>query len=528
MLVELAVRDLGVIADLRLTFGPGMTALTGETGAGKTMVVEALALLLGGRPDPARVRPGAPEAIVEGLFVVDGDEVVLRRVVPAVGRSRAQINGSLVPAATLAEVGLGLVEVCGQHGHQRLQTPRAQRDALDRFGDVELAQWTSARQRRDEIASRIEALGGDDRQRARELDLLRYQLDELDQAGLADALEDDRLATEEDLLDHAVEHAQSARLAANLLTDETGAADLVAKAISATQERRAFAEVTPRLRSILAELVDLGSDLRHIESTVDEDPARLDVVHRRRQALAELRRKYGESLGDVMAFHDELRQRVDELASHDEIARRLEQELAAADSDVAAAANEVRRQRLVAASPLATHTQTQLVDLGLAGASVAVAVGEDGAGDEVEFLFAASSGMAPQPLARAASGGELSRTMLAVALVLSDGSPTMVFDEVDAGIGGTAAVAVGRALARLGADRQVVVVTHLPQVAAAADVQLRVEKSTTGLAVSTITQLDHDERVIELSRMLSGSPDSESARAHAAELLADATTERRR
>jgi len=527
MLVELAVRDLGVIEDLRLGFGPGMCALTGETGAGKTMVVEALVLLLGGRPDPSRVRPGAAEAVVEGLFVTDDDEeVVLRRVVPATGRSRAYVNGALATAAELAERGAEVVEICGQHRHQGLQSARAQRDALDRHGGIDVAPLRAAAARCRQLRAQLEELGGDERARARELDLLQYQLDELDRAELTDPDEDAALDAEEDRLGDAVAHREAASVAEAALHAEGGAIDLVGGALAALDRRPPFAGALERLRSLAAELTDVATDLRAAAEGIAEDPERLDAVRRRRQLLADLRRKYGETIAEVMGHRDEVAERIAELSSRDERAGALEAELADASAVLAAEQRRVGAARRAAAPGLGAAVGERLRQLGLPHARLEVAVGPDEPGDEVELRFSANPGMEPAPLARVASGGELSRTMLALHLVLSEGAPTMVFDEVDAGVGGEAAVAVGRALAGLARRRQVIVVTHLPQVAAYADTQLRVEKSPAGLAVSTVVRLDEADRVVELSRMLSGSPDSESARRHAEELLAVAAADR--
>ncbi|MBX7070535.1 MAG: DNA repair protein RecN [Microthrixaceae bacterium] len=525
MLVELAVRDLGVIAELRLDFGAGMTALTGETGAGKTMIIEALALLLGGKADPTRVRPGAEASVVEGRFTTpgdagaEGDEIVLRRVVPAEGRSRCYVNGEMATAAGLAEIGGRLVEICGQHSHQRLLSPRAQRDALDRFGKVDLAAFVVAQSRRRDLESQLAALGGDERSRAREIDILRFQVDELDAANVSDPDEDARLAAEEDVLADAVAHLEAGAAALAELHDDGAASDRLGAALAALDHRTPYEPTASRLHGLLAELADTVGDLRDQIERIEPDPERLDAVRARRQLLVELRRKYGDTLADVMAYHREAASRLDDLMSHDARAAELEDAIAAALEFEAAAAAKVAAARRAAAPQLAEAVAERLAEVALGAASVEIGVGTEDPGDDVEFRMSANAGMSPQPIARAASGGELSRTMLALHQVLSVGAPTMIFDEVDAGVGGTAATAVGRALAGLARDTQILVVTHLPQVAAYADVQLSVSKSGDQLAVTSIRQLDSDARVIELSRMLSGSPDSETARRHAEELL---------
>lgn len=523
MLVELAVRNLGVIPEARIPVGSGLVALTGETGAGKTMVVEALHLLLGGRPDPGRVRVGAAEAVVEGLFAVGDTEWVLRRTVPANGRSRAHVNGELATAATLAEIGASLLELHGQHAQQALLAPRSQRAALDRFAGIDRAPLMAARRRVAECEAALADLGGDDRTRARELDLCRFQLDEID--AIAPVVgEDEALAAEEDLLAAAVDHQRAARAAASMLGDDGAAGDLVARATAELTDAAPFAAVRERLVDLAADLADCAGELRRAAELIEPDDERLAAVRERRHALVQLRRKYGDTIEAVLAHREEVAQRAEELASHDEVRVERLEELDRARGELASVGAGIGRARRSAAPALAAAVASHLGDLALPGSMMEVDVADTaelpGAGEHVEFRLSTNPGVAPAGLARVASGGELSRVMLALRLVLSEGPPTMVFDEVDAGIGGAAAVAVGRALAELGADRQVLVVTHLAQVAAFADQQVLVRKSAgTAGAETTATVLDEEGRVVELSRMLSGTPDSDAARRHARELL---------
>ncbi len=532
MLVELAVRNLGVIPEARIPVGSGLVALTGETGAGKTMVVEALHLLLGGRPDPARVRVGAEEAVVEGLFAVGDTEWVLRRTVPANGRSRAHVNGELATAATLAEIGATLLELHGQHAQQALLAPRAQRGALDRFAGIDRGPLVAARRRVAACEAALDELGGDDRARARELDLCRFQLDEIDAVAPV-AGEDGALAAEEDLLAAAVDHQRAARTAASMLGGDGAAGDLVARATAELGEAEVFGAVRERLVDIAADLADCAAELRRAAELIEPDDERLAAVRERRHALVQLRRKYGDTIEAVLAHRDDTARRAEELSSHDDVrAARLE-ELDRARAELAAVGSRIGRARRAAAPQLAAAVASHLGDLALPGSAMEVDVTDTaelpGAGELVEFRLSTNPGVAPGGLARVASGGELSRVMLALRLVLSEGPPTMVFDEVDAGIGGEAAVAVGRALSELGEGRQVLVVTHLAQVAAFADQQVLVRKSagSTG-AATTATVLDDEGRVVELSRMLSGTPDSDAARRHARELLDGVTGTARR
>lgn len=523
MLVELAVRNLGVILEARIPLAEGLVALTGETGAGKTMIVEALDLLAGGRPDPGRVRPGSDEAVVEALLDLDGEELVVRRVVPASGRSRAYVNGELSTAAALAELMGRAVEVHGQHGQQVLLSSRHQRAALDRFAGIDTGPLRAARDRVAELSARLEHLTGDGPSLAREADYLRYQVEEIELLA-PEADEEERLEAEEDLLAGAVGHRDAGAGALALLADDGAALELLARALGALRERDPFRPVVDRLVAVDVELSDTVAELRSLADSIEPDDERLAAVRSRRQALVQLRRKYGEHLSEVLAFLDAARVRLEELSSVDASADAVRTQLTAARAELDHLAAEVGAARRAAAPQLAAAVGEHLASLALPDARVEVTVADGdlvGAGDHVEFLLAANPGAPLAGLAKVASGGELSRVMLALRLVLSGGPSTMVFDEVDAGIGGATANAVGAALAGLASDRQVVVVTHLAQVAAFADQQVQVAKHTDGATTSTtVTPLDDEARVVELSRMLSGSPDSSAAREHALELLA--------
>ena len=528
MIVELVVRDLGVFTEARLLVGPGLTALTGETGAGKSLVVGAIQLLLGARADASVVRPGAQEATVDGRFVAaDGEELVLTRVVPADGRSRAYVNGRPVTVAELAEHGGRMVELHGQHAHQQLLHAPSQRRALDRFAGVDLQPLLDARAEIAAIDAALAELGGDERTRAREVDLLRYQLAELDGAGLVDAGEDERLDAEEDLLADAVAHREAAAAAADALVGDEGVAGQVQSVVALVSGRVPFADAEQRLRSVAEELTDVAHDLRGGADAIADDPQRLTAVRERRQLLADLRRKYGDTLADVIVERDRIRERLDEIERHDDRAAQLTAARAEAAAREAAAAQVVAKARRAAAPALAGGVQERLRGLAMPHAAVAVDVSGPDPADDVQFLLAANPGSPPRPMAKVASGGELSRLTLALRLELTAGPPSLVFDEVDAGIGGETAWAVASSLAALATRHQILVVTHLPQVAASADAQLRVTKSAGDDSTeAVVVTLDGDERVEELARMLSGQPDSEVGRDHAVELLAAAAAAR--
>jgi len=529
MLVELRVENLGIIADLQLVLGDGMTVITGETGAGKTLIVDALDLLCGGRADPALVRDGADQARVEGRFVDGEVEVVLARVVPLSGRSRGYVDGHLATATELADCGRALVDLHGQHAHQSLLVPAEQRALLDRFAGApaaaaraDLATARAARRRVEEEQAEI---GGDDRSRARQLDLLRYELAEIDAAGIEDPEEEAALASEEEILADAEAHRAALDEAHALL--EGAAQDAVGAASAAIATREPFASLAERLRALQIETAEAAHDLRVAAEQIVADPQRLSDVQQRRARLRELVRKYGPTLADVQAYGREARERIAQLEGHEARAAALADALAAADRGVVKAAKALSAARTKGAGPLAAAVEEQLRELAMPAATFEVSVepgdfataGDDGA-DEVTFLLAPNPGESARPLARAASGGELARAMLALRVVLSAAPPTLVFDEVDAGIGGEAGTAVGRALATLGGQHQVLCVTHLPQVAAFADSQVAVSKSEVGKRTVASAELVLDDaRVGEVSRMLAGVGESAHARRHAEELL---------
>jgi DNA repair protein RecN (Recombination protein N) len=520
MLHELHIESLGVIDRLDLVLGSGLTALTGETGAGKTMLIEAISLLVGGRADASMVRAGCTEARVEGRFVIGDDEVVVARVVPVDGRSRAYVNGRLATVANLADIGERCVDLHGQHAHQRLLSVAEQRSALDRWCHTDLEPLRAARAKLTEIDAALAALGGDARTRAREVDLLRFQVEELGAAGLADADEERRLDEELDVLAGAVAYREAAEAASQLLADDGGALDAVGAALHALAGRQPFAEVEGRLRASMAELADVASDIRHLAESIEEDPERLSLVRERMQLLRDLRRKYGDTLAEVIDFRDEVAERLSELEGYEARVAQLERERERAERAERSAAAQVGSTRRAGAESLAAAVTGHLRELAMPHVQVAVTVGSDDPGDDVSFLIAANPGSPLLPISRVASGGELARTMLALRLVLTEAPDTLVFDEVDAGIGGSAAVAVGRSLAALGDRHQVMVVTHLAQVAALATTQIVVSKQVVdGTTIAAARVVEGDQRVQEVARMLSGDVASGSARQHAAELL---------
>jgi len=538
MLVTLRVVNLGVIEDVTLELFSGMTVLTGETGAGKTLLVGALSLLLGGRADPTMVRSGSDEALVEGVFRHDrtsgtggdpsieaasaGNEEILSRTVSASGTSKAWIDGRRVPLATLARRGADLVELHGQHQHQALRHPGAQRAALDAFGGIALDGLESQRRLVRDLESEREALGGDTTQRQRELAFLSFQIDEIEQAHLGDPTEIERLDAEATALGEAETIRQQAAIAHSLLVDGPGAnvTDLLGEVERSLPDVPVLSLLRSRLGGLVAEASDVATELRHVAETWEADPVRLEELHRRRRLLTDLTRKYGGTLDDVIRAGEEARRRREELAGREERAGAVEGDLVAARDALHALESEVATARRKAATTLASAIESSLHELAMPSARFAITVGDHGAGDDVTFLLGANAGEPLAPLTRVASGGELARTMLAVRLALSDAPAVLVFDEVDAGIGGATAETVARKLRALSARSQVIVVTHLAQVAAFGDHHVLVTKAEhCGRTVSSVEPLDGEGRVVEISRMLSGHPDSATARLHARELL---------
>jgi DNA repair protein RecN (Recombination protein N) len=566
------IRSLGVIDDAVVELSPGFTAVTGETGAGKTMVVTSLGLLLGGRADAALVRIGAKNAVVEGRIALpDGTSAVLRaeeagaelddgallisRTVSAEGRSRAHLGGRSVPVGMLADLADELVAVHGQTDQQGLLKLSRQRQALDRYaGDavaVPLAKYASAYRRLRAISTELDEITTRARERAQEADMLRFGLDEI-AAVEPRSGEDVELAAEAERLGHAEALASAATAAhaavAGNPEDPEGidAATLVAGAHRALEAVRshdsALAALADRIGEIGILLGDVAGELAGYADDLDADPLRLAAVEERRAALTTLTRKYGEDMGAVLAWAEQSAARLTELDGDDDRIGELTAERDALRAELGGLAQALTDAREEAAARFAAAVTAELASLAMPHARVSfeirqtedaegvevggrtVAYGPAGA-DEVELLLAPHPGAPPRPIAKGASGGELSRVMLAVEVVFAgtDPVPTYLFDEVDAGVGGKAAVEIGRRLARLAKTAQVVVVTHLPQVAAFADRQLLVEKTNDGSVTrSGVKVLEGEERIRELSRMLAGQEDSQTARAHAEELLATA------
>jgi DNA repair protein RecN (Recombination protein N) len=557
VLSELRVENLLLIERAELRLVPGLNVLTGETGAGKTVLAHALDLLLGGRARAGIVRPGAREAWVEGAFELtgalrealgerlpeDAEELVLARRVSAEGRTRAYLNGRAAGVAELRDLAAELIAFYGQHEHRKLTLASAQLDVLDGFcGPAQserraayAAAWARAREARAALAE-LRAREGS---RDREVDLLLFELEEIE-AAAPDEEEERELTAERDRLRH-LEGLRAAALAgAEAVTPEAGGPGAASLLAAAARELDALAGVDGRLdalaervRAALLEIEDVGAELRSYEQEVEAGPGRLEETEERLAVLDRLRRKHGGTIAAVLEHAERCRTRRDELAGAEEAIGEAEARLAGAEAelgDLARALGEARRE---AAPRLARAVRERLGELAMEGASFEVALTErdepaaTGA-ESVELLIAPNPGVPAAPLRDIASGGELSRVMLALTGVAAERegeagsgeSPLLVFDEVDAGIGGHTARAVGERLRALARGRRVLCITHLPQVASLADRHFRIEKDTTAdPARATVQELDGGAIVGELVRMLGADDDDAGARRHARELL---------
>src|SRR4051812_43691268 len=568
MLEELRLRGLGVLEDAVLELGPGFTAITGETGAGKTMLLTGLGLLLGGRGDAGLVRSGHDRAEVDGRLVLaldhpavvrtldaggdlDDGALLLGRTLAAEGRSRAFAGGRSVPVSLLGELAESLVAVHGQADQRGLLRTAVQRATLDRFAGAEAAKclerYRDAFAALARVRAEIQEVGGRQRERAQEADLLRLGLSEV-QAVAPTAGEDAALQAEIGRLGHVdlikrVSETAHAVLSAPDGADDVDVLSLLATARRSLDEARGADPALDALAERLAEISylasDLSADLGAYASTVEADPARLETAQQRLAALAGLTRKYAPDIEGVLAWAEQARARLAELDDDGRL-ERLAAEHDRLTAELASHAVELTGIRTAAAARLSGAVDAELAGLAMPQARLLVSVAQrpDDRGllladgrrvafaphgvDDVEFLLVAHADAPPRPLHKGASGGELSRVMLALEVVLAgaDTVPTFVFDEVDAGVGGRAAVEVGRRLAALASTAQVLVVTHLPQVAAFADRHLVVQRDG---GRTVVRRVDGEERLTELSRMLGGLSESQLGRDHAEELLAAAT-----
>jgi len=553
MITELRIADLGVINDAIINLHPGLTVVTGETGAGKTMIISGLGLLLGGRADPRSVRRGSERARVEGRFKIenaellqnvleaggqlDDDELIVARHLTSAGRSRAYLGGAQVPASVCAELTAALVRIHGQAEQERLTEADRQRQLLDRFAGAPALEplrrysvlWAEDRAARTELTQ----LRAEAQSRAREIDLLRFGLDEIERVAPTSG-EDVALAAEALRLQSADDLRDSAESAVQALAgpdDEAGGALAMLYAArkvfeSATSQDPSAAQLGERLAEASYQLTDLTADLARYLDSLESEPGRLEQIAERRAQLATLTRKYGTTCDEVLQWAAESAVRLTELEQSDERIDTLEQRVADVGVELIELAAQSGAARREAAATFGNLVIDELAALAMPHARLSFEIasaelGPSGA-DRVELLFAANPGSELRSLGRVASGGELSRVRLALEVVLAADheAGTLVFDEVDAGVGGKVAVEVGRRLARLSQHSQVVVVTHLAQVAAFADRHYVVVKADDGqVTTSGVVQVAEKDRAVELARMMAGLDTTKSALAHAGELV---------
>ncbi|WP_132994141.1 DNA repair protein RecN [Gordonia zhaorongruii] len=577
MLEELSIKSLGVLESASAEFHPGFTALTGETGAGKTMIVTSLRLLSGGRADAGRVRSGDDKAFVEGRFrlpaerdgviadlldqtgadVDDDDTVIAARTVNSDGRSRAHLGGRSVPVGTLGALSGELLAIHGQNDQLRLIRGDQQRAALDRFAGATtartLAKYRDARSRWIAVLDDLDRLRSDSRDLAQEADRLRFGVEEIDavnptpgeDAEIVDVVR--RLTDLEDIRGAASQAQDAVAGSDGSVVDALGTVRSLLEAAG----DQALRDLLPRVSEALVVVGDIGDELTGFLAGLPEDAADLDTILTRQSELKALTRKYAADVDGVLRWREEAQARLAEIDDPQARIDELEAESLAIRDEVAALASKLHSQRTKSAKSLSSKVSAELAGLAMGGTELAVTVAlraaEDsrlridvdgtareagsGGADRVDFGLVAHKGAQPLPIGKSASGGELSRVMLALEVVLAepDSGSVMVFDEVDAGVGGAAAVQIGARLSRLARRHQVIVVTHLPQVAAFADNHLIIGKQgggAKGRQRSTLATLDRDERVAELARMLAGLGDSETGRAHAEELLETAEAAR--
>lgn len=555
MIHEISISDLGVIQSATLSLTPGFTAVTGETGAGKTMVVSALGLLLGARADSGVVRHGAERALVGGRWsvtepdvvsrveelggTIDGDDLVVTRSVSAEGRSKVVVGGAAVPVSALSDIGDRLVAIHGQSEQLRLRSQTAQRESLDRFAGESvrsvLAEYQTVFRRWSDAVARRADLSRNHAEREREAADLRAAVAAIEAVSPV-AGEDLALKATAERLANSEELRRASNEAHDALSAEDTEFDAVSLVEAARKALERVATHDPAIESLLTHISEASIVVRDAAQAVSAYVAGLEVdggdleqIHERTAAINALVRAYGPTLNDVLALWSTASDRLLDLDRSDDAVAELDISIAADEATLEDLASRVTEARTDAAHRLSQAVTLELHALAMPTAEFVVVVSpQNGADffahgrDSVEMLMRPHPGGDPKPVTKTASGGELSRVMLAIEVVIAstDVVPTLVFDEVDAGVGGASAIEIGRRLATLAQSAQVIVVTHLPQVAAFATNHLRIVKDTSGaITESTITRLTGDERVEEMARLLSGTPESDNARAHAIEML---------
>lgn len=568
MLQELSISNLALIDKARIQFGQGLNILTGETGAGKTVVVGAVNLLLGGRADASLIRSGSAKAEVQGMFSIpaglkdadeklsdileDDDQLIIRRVVSADGKNKCYVNDHMVTVTTLSEIGRRLVDLHGQHEHQSLFKISSHVDFLDKYGGkklldlrLEFREKSTTLQRLKEELARLR---GAEREMLGKKDLLQFQVNEIERAALVPG-EDDELMRERDILRNAEKLYSAVAKAANALSEGDEAVSGTEMVARAVEELRTVASIDPqldglaeRLNGILIELEDCSASIRDYGLTLDFPPGRLQEIEDRLALISLLKRKYGSTIEEVLEFMDKASEELLLCDTSGERMEKLELDIAETEKELAKVVLQQSEARSRAGKKFAKEVMTELADLNMPNAQFDVSFirEQDSNGllvedkrtklypngiDKIEFMVSANKGEPAKPLTKIASGGEISRVMLALKIILADVDevPTLIFDEIDVGIGGTTAMAVGQKMSILGKRHQVFSVTHLPQIASFADKHFSVVKLEVGERTNTeIVELLSNDRVSEMARLLSGNIHSDVSLKHAEELITEA------
>lgn len=549
MLTELNIKNFAIIDSLGITFEKGFNVLTGETGAGKSIIVDAVELVLGGRASSEMIRSGCDEAVVEAAFDISDDRglmnqlnemgiegedtLIIKRTVSAAGKNKVFINGSMATIAMLSDIGEFLVDIHGQHEHQTLFRVERHIDILDEYAETasfrkEMAEvYSELNKARNEL----ENLRASEVDKEKRLDILRFQSDEIGKAGLKEG-EEDNLLEERKLLSNAEKLYEAGNTALELLYSESGSAlELVKRAGSKISDiagiDESLKDTAEAINSAYLSIEDAAMTLRDYVGKISFDPDRLNEIEERLDLIGRLKRKYGNTVSEILKYKEEADKELDGIERAEERIAELEEKSERLKAKGLKVAENLSEKRKKASEQLKMKVEAELADLGMKKAVFEVRMDRlndisSKGFDRVEFLLSSNPGEAPKPLSKIASGGELSRIMLALKKVLAgpSGVPTMVFDEVDSGIGGGIAEVVGHKLREVAEGRQVLCITHLPQIAAMADLHYAISKGEEkGRTVTTVNRLEMEERVDEIARMLGGVTITEATKRHAEEML---------
>lgn len=541
MLTGLDIQNIALIEQLNIEINEGMTVLTGETGAGKSIIIDAVNQLLGARTNKTLVRYGTEKARVQGLFSVNSDvcallaelgidaedEVVVSREITADGKSVCRINGTLVPQNVLRDIGAYLINIHGQHDNQALLTPSRHIDFLDSYAKTDLSAFSELYDKRKEILGKLDVLTKSEQERIGRIDLLRYQVEELTAAKLRVG-EEEELSEDKKIIENAEKIAAAVGEAYNALYEENSAYDSISVAASALSRisgiDATLDEITSKISDLLYVIEDCVHELKGYADGVEYDENALNEIEERLDLITKLRRKYGGSEEAALSYMENAEAELLQLENADEAVSELSEELSKIDTQMKAAAERLTKLRTKAASKLQSEIEAALAELSMPKVKFEIMLtpceyNPKGA-DSVEFMISPNVGEPLKPLAQIASGGELSRVMLAVKSIVADGVDTLIFDEIDTGVSGSAAQKIAKKLSALSKGKQVICVSHQPQLAAAADNHCMIKKREDGeRTVTELRLLSAEERITELARIIDGDNITETAINHAKEML---------